>query len=92
MSELPKEIWIDSPGGKTYIHGATHEFEGGTRYTRSDAITPQMAARVLLDDHETLLEVAIQTMRNNKPVNSTRPGYLPALTAALRYIAQEDEA
>lgn len=32
----PERIWIDRPDGKTYIHGATHAFQGGTPYVRED--------------------------------------------------------
>lgn len=46
------------------------------------------AARVLLADDAVLTEMAIGIMRNNKPdVKGNKPGYRPALTAALRAIA-----
>ena len=50
-------------------------------------VTVQEAAKVLLGDDGMVEDLAIQTMRNNRPIDGKRVGYYPALLAALRAIA-----
>ena len=47
---------------------------------------------VLLADEQEMLDLAITTMRNNRLINGKRIGYLPALTEALRALADAGEA
>lgn len=39
QTEAPERVWIDRPKGKTYIHGATHPFEGADSYIHEDVAT-----------------------------------------------------
>jgi hypothetical protein len=52
-------------------------------------VTVEEAARVLLDNPDAVLELAVQIVRHNKSVNGNRPGIHPSLTAALRALAGE---
>ena len=52
-------------------------------------VTVEEAARVLLDNQDAVLELAVQIVRHNKSLNGKRPGIHPSLTDALRALAGE---
>ena len=52
-------------------------------------VTVEEAARVLLDNQDAVLELAVQIVRHNKSLNGKRPGIHPSLTDALRASAGE---
>ncbi|NDV50590.1 hypothetical protein [Salipiger sp. PrR003] len=51
-------------------------------------ISVEEAAAVLLSSDDALLELAVETVHNNAPVNGTRPGVMPSLREALRHLAK----
>lgn len=46
------------------------------------------AAAVLLSSNDAILELAVETVHNNAPVNGMRPGVMPSLREALRQLAK----
>ncbi len=60
MSEAPKRIWVESGDYETDAY--EHPEYGGDEYIRRDAITPEMAAEVLLKSVRAK-DLAIEAMR-----------------------------
>ena len=54
-------------------------------------ITAGQAARVLLEDRETLTHFAIMVMRSNRLKDGKRIGYQPAIESALQRLIDEDD-
>lgn len=70
MSEAPKEIWLDETSEDDYglfiCEAEKRHINMDTHYTRTDAISPQTAANVLMDaqnlDGMTLLPNYVRAM------------------------------
>lgn len=89
-SKAPERIWASAGSYPKFNDNdwcnasCSDEIEFGVEYTRTDAITPQQAAKVLLESDQTVTDLAIEVMRGREKFG----GYKPSLTQALKDLAE----